>query len=99
VGDRPFKPPLSSEAAVTRHSCDGISWVVAASDGLWEAVSDEEAMGVVRDTVKVPDLLSQRLVMHAIDPGGSRDNLSVVVIVLGGAQGVEQVYDGAGASS
>jgi protein phosphatase 1L len=83
LGDRGLKPPLGCTPEVTVHDCSSMQWALAASDGLWEVVTDDEAMGVIKDTVKTPDLLAKRIVMHAIDPRGSMDNISCIVFVFG----------------
>lgn len=53
LGDKALKPPLSSDPEIFCHSVRGLRYFVAASDGLWEVMTDEDAMGLVRDTVSV----------------------------------------------
>eukprot|EP00955_Chlamydomonas_euryale_P067803 359937-Chlamydomonas_euryale.AAC.29 len=65
--------------------------VVLASDGLWDVVSDAEAAGLVRDTVKDPTLCAKRLVLEAL-ARGSADNVSAVVAFLRPVSTLERVY-------
>jgi serine/threonine protein phosphatase PrpC len=52
-----------------------------ASDGLWEVMTDEEAVGLVADTVKHPDMAAKRLATEAMTRG-SGDNITVLVAFL-----------------
>lgn len=56
-------------------------FVIVACDGLWDVVSNEEAVAFVKDTVKEPSMCAKRLVAEA----GTRlsgDNVTVVVAFL-----------------
>ena len=44
-------------------------FLVLASDGLWDVLMDADAVGLVMDTVKHPDLAAKRLVMEALSRG------------------------------
>jgi serine/threonine protein phosphatase PrpC len=55
--------------------------LILASDGLWEVLSQEEAVGLVADTVKDPDMCAKRLATEAMTRG-SRDNITVLVAFL-----------------
>lgn len=55
-------------------------FLIIACDGLWDVVSDKEAVRAVGH-LQDPSLMSTTLVRMAIDRG-STDNVSVVVILL-----------------
>jgi hypothetical protein len=55
--------------------------LILASDGLWEVVTQEEAVGLVADTVKDADMCAKRLATEAMTRG-SRDNITVLVAFL-----------------
>lgn len=66
-------------------------FVILASDGLWERVPNQVALGLVNDTVKQPNMCSQRLAFEAIT-AGSGDNVTVAVLFLQPADTIEKVY-------
>ncbi|GIL92791.1 hypothetical protein Vretifemale_20271, partial [Volvox reticuliferus] len=66
-------------------------FIVLGTDGLWDVVSAQEAVGLVYDTVKDPTLAAKRLVMEAL-MRGSTDNVSVVVVFLSRVATIERVY-------
>ncbi len=56
-----MKPALTAEPEVTQHQLTAQDeFVVVASDGLWDKLSNEEAVGLVYDTVKQPTMAAQR---------------------------------------
>jgi hypothetical protein len=65
--------------------------LVVGTDGLWDAVGNEEAVGLVRDTVKDPMLCAKRLVIEAL-ARGSNDNVSAAVMFLRPVSTLERVY-------
>lgn len=67
------------------------SFLIVASDGLWDAMTNDEAVGLVHDTVKHPELCAKRLVMEAIGRG-SRDNVTAVVAFLKPLETLECIY-------
>lgn len=69
------------------------SFLILASDGLWDVVTNEEAVQFVHDTVKHPDMCAKRLVTEALTRG-SQDNLTVVIAFLKPVQTLEQIYVG-----
>lgn len=84
IGDRAVKRYISSTPeVVTRSLSKDDDFIILASDGLWDVVCSQEAASLVRSTVRVPDLAAKRLALKAIELG-SDDNISVVVIFLGG---------------
>ncbi|GIL61123.1 hypothetical protein Vafri_15520 [Volvox africanus] len=69
-------------------------FVVLGTDGLWDVISAQEAVGLVYDTVKDPTLAAKRLVTEAL-MRGSADNVSVVVVFLSRVATIERVYGAA----
>lgn len=57
------------------------SFVVLASDGVWDVMTGEDVIDVVMGTVKQPAMCAQRIVMEALTRG-SEDNASVVIAFL-----------------
>ena len=70
---------------------DGAEFVLLASDGLWDVVSNDDAIALVHDTVKNPSMIAKRLVLEAL-ARGSTDNVTVVVCFLQQAEALERVY-------
>lgn len=70
-------------------------FVILATDGLWDVIHEQEAIGLVHDTVKDPVLCAKRLVMEALSRG-SRDNVTAVVMFLQPVDTLESVWSSAG---
>lgn len=68
-------------------------FVVLASDGLWDVVSNEDAVALVHDTVKNPSMAAKRLAVEAL-ARGSADNLTVLVCFLTDVSTLESIYSG-----
>lgn len=84
MGDRFLKRYITATPDVSTHRIeDADDFLVLASDGLWDVVSSQEAVDMVRSTVRVPDLAAKRLALRAIELG-SDDNISVIVVLLRG---------------
>jgi len=60
------------------------SYVVLATDGVWDTLPPEDAAALVRDTAKDPRMCAQRLVSEAA-LRGSRDNATAAVVFLASA--------------
>ena len=61
IGDADLKPALTAQPEVTHRQLTAEDeFVVLASDGLWDKLSNEEAVGLVYDTVKQPTMAAQR---------------------------------------
>ena len=56
-------------------------YFVVACDGLWDVVSNEEAVAMIKDTVKEPSMCAKRLGSEAMTRM-SGDNITVVVAFL-----------------
>lgn len=84
MGDRKLKRYISATPEVTTTQLSANDdFVILASDGLWDVVTSQEAVAMVRSTVRVPDLAAKRLALKAIELG-SDDNISVIVAFFGG---------------
>lgn len=61
MGDADLKPAVTAQPEVVQHQLSSQDeFVVLASDGLWDKLSNEEAVGLVYDTVKQPVMAAQR---------------------------------------
>jgi serine/threonine protein phosphatase PrpC len=83
---------LSAEAEC--RSCtlsDQDEFVILASDGLWDVVSNADAVALVHDTVKNPSMAAKRLAVEALARGGT-DNVTVIVCFLRESEALESVY-------
>jgi protein phosphatase 1L len=79
-GDSALKRWVVAEPAVTRVALDaGCEFLVIASDGLWDKVSNQEAVDVVSGS---PATACRELVDMA-RRRGSRDDVTVMVVDLG----------------
>lgn len=82
-GDRPLKryviptPDVRDERLEAGDEC-----LILASDGLWDVVSNQDAVRLVRDIPRA-DKAAQRLVEEAYQRGSS-DNISVVLVKFAG---------------
>jgi len=80
------------------------AFLVLASDGVWDALGDEDVCRIVRDTVKHPAMAAKRVVTEAVDRG-SGDNAAAVVAYLTPVATLERVFvsgrvgDGGGGGS
>mmetsp|Transcript_32323 Transcript_32323/g.62144 ORF Transcript_32323/g.62144 Transcript_32323/m.62144 type:complete len:655 (+) Transcript_32323:114-2078(+) len=67
-------------------------FLVFACDGLWDTLSNDQVVGIIKDTVKHPAMVAQRLGTEAIN-AGSGDNITVIVVFLQPSVGtLEQIY-------
>lgn len=57
------------------------SYLVIATDGVWDSISGDEIVSMISDTVKQPAMCAQRVVVEAI-ARGSGDNCTCIVIFL-----------------
>ena len=62
-------------------SASRAEYLVVACDGLWDVVSDEECVKMIKDTVKEPGMCAKRLGSEALTRM-SGDNITVVVAFL-----------------
>eukprot|EP00898_Chlorokybus_atmophyticus_P003259 jgi/Chlat1/3934/Chrsp26S04194 len=92
IGDDDLKPAVTAEPEVTTHKLTPQDeFLILASDGLWDVVSNEEAVNYVKDTVKDPHLAGKRLAAEA-GLRDSEDNITIIVVFLTPVSTVERVY-------
>ncbi|GBG31942.1 Protein kinase and PP2C-like domain-containing protein [Hondaea fermentalgiana] len=85
LGDAAMKPyGVTAEPEIFEYSFDatgGDDFIILATDGVWDTLSDEAACLAVRNTAKECGLAAKRIGGDALNAGSS-DNISVVVIFL-----------------
>ncbi|KAH7283371.1 hypothetical protein KP509_34G003700 [Ceratopteris richardii] len=92
IGDDDLKPYVTAEPEVNELKLDeNDEFLIIASDGLWDKMSNEEAVSFVKDTVKEPTMSSKRLATEAVERG-SLDNITVIIIFLKPVSTVERVF-------
>ncbi|PKA61467.1 Protein kinase and PP2C-like domain-containing protein [Apostasia shenzhenica] len=92
IGDDDLKPAVTAEPDIieTILSIED-EFLVMASDGLWDVVSNEDAISIIKNTVKEPAMCSRRLATEAAERG-STDNITVIVVFLRPVSTAERVY-------
>jgi serine/threonine protein phosphatase PrpC len=84
--------PVTAEPEVVSLQLVSVDqFLILGTDGLWDVIGDQEAVGLVHDTVKDPFLCAKRLVMEALSRGSS-DNVSAVVLFLQPKHTLERVW-------
>ncbi|KAF3442186.1 hypothetical protein FNV43_RR16102 [Rhamnella rubrinervis] len=92
IGDDDLKPAVTAEPEITETIISAEDeFLVMASDGLWDVVSNAEVVSIIRDTVKEPGMCSKRLATEAAERG-STDNITVIVIFLRPVSTAERVF-------
>lgn len=92
IGDDDLKPAVTAEPEIIETSLSAVDeFLVMASDGLWDVMSNEEVISIIRDTVKEPTMCCKRLATEAAERG-SRDNITVIVVFLLPVSTAERVY-------
>ncbi|GAQ90746.1 Serine/threonine protein phosphatase [Klebsormidium nitens] len=93
IGDGDLKPAVTAFPEVSAiELTEEDEFLIIASDGLWDVVSNEEALAFVYDTVKDPFLVGKRLATEAITNRLSGDNLTIVIAFLRPVSTFERVY-------
>ncbi len=78
IGDADLKPALTAQPEVAQHQLTAEDeFVVMASDGLWDKLSNEEAVGLVHDTVKQPTMAAQRYALNVATLPAAHQALSL----------------------
>ncbi|KAL6615362.1 hypothetical protein ACP70R_037632 [Stipagrostis hirtigluma subsp. patula] len=92
IGDDDLKPAVTARPEIieTALSHDD-EFLVMASDGLWDVVSNEDVLSIIKDTVKEPGMCSKRLATEAAERG-SKDNITVIVVFLRPVSTAERIY-------
>ncbi|XAR48317.1 Phosphoprotein phosphatase [Bertholletia excelsa] len=92
IGDDDLKPAVTAEPEITETKLSvEDEYLVMASDGLWDVMSSEEIVNIIKDTVKEPGMCSKRLATEAGERG-SKDNITVVVVFLRPVSTAERIY-------
>ncbi|XP_051138640.1 protein kinase and PP2C-like domain-containing protein [Andrographis paniculata] len=92
IGDNDLKPFVTAEPEITETSLSAEDeYMVMASDGLWDAMSNSDVIGIIKDTVKEPGMCAKRLATEAIQRG-SKDNITVIVVFLRPVMTAERIY-------
>lgn len=93
IGDADLKGVgVTAEPEVTEFQLQpDDTFLILASDGLWDVLSNYDAVGLVHDTVKQPTMCAQRLVTEALTRG-SKDNITAVVAFLQPVQSLELIF-------
>jgi serine/threonine protein phosphatase PrpC len=84
-------PVTAEPEVVSLRITSADQFLVLGSDGLWDVITDQEAVGLVHDTVKDPALCAKRLVQEAL-ARGSTDNVTAVVVFLQPKHTLERVW-------
>lgn len=84
LGDFPLKEPrklVTAEPDVLTFSLRDhkAHFVILATDGLWDVLTNEEAVAFVRDHIHEPDFGAKSLTLHAYYRG-SQDNITVAIL-------------------
>ncbi|XP_058205138.1 protein kinase and PP2C-like domain-containing protein isoform X3 [Rhododendron vialii] len=92
IGDGDLKPSVTAEPEITETILSvEDEYLVLASDGLWDVMSEAEVVNIMKDTVKEAGMCSKRLATEAAERG-SRDNITVIVVFLRPVSTAERIY-------
>ncbi|KAJ7976545.1 putative Protein kinase [Quillaja saponaria] len=92
IGDDDLKPAVTAEPEITETILsEEDEFLVMASDGLWDVMSNMEVVKIIRDTVKEPGMCSKRLATEAAERG-SKDNITAIVVFLRPVSTAERIY-------
>ncbi|KAL2534931.1 Protein kinase and PP2C-like domain-containing protein [Abeliophyllum distichum] len=92
IGDDDLKPAVTAEPEITETILSmEDEYLVMASDGLWDVVTNTDVVSIIRDTVKEPGMCSKRLATEAA-ARGSKDNITVIVVFLRPVSTAERIY-------
>ncbi|XP_030463730.2 protein kinase and PP2C-like domain-containing protein [Syzygium oleosum] len=92
IGDDDLKPAVTAEPEITETVLSvEDEYLVMASDGLWDILTSEEVISIIKDTVKEPSMCSKRLATEAA-ARGSKDNITVIIIFLRPVSTAERIY-------
>ncbi|XP_057468802.1 probable protein phosphatase 2C 11 isoform X2 [Actinidia eriantha] len=77
-GDKLLKPYVVAEPEIQDEEIDGIDFIIIASDGLWNVLSNKEAVAIVQDITDAES--ASRKLIEAAYATGSSDNITCVVV-------------------
>uniref|UniRef100_A0A7S2RN80 Serine/threonine protein kinase n=1 Tax=Mucochytrium quahogii TaxID=96639 RepID=A0A7S2RN80_9STRA len=85
LGDAAMKPfGVCAEPEISEYELDvskGDEYIIIATDGVWDTLTDQDAVACVRNTAKECGLAAKRIGSEAL-ARGSTDNISVAVFFL-----------------
>ncbi|WCJ43452.1 Protein phosphatase 2C family protein [Euphorbia peplus] len=73
-GDKLLKPYVVAEPEIQEEEIDGVDFIIIASDGLWNVLSNQDAVDVVQDITDA-EAASRKLIEEAYGRGSS-DNIT-----------------------
>lgn len=94
LGDAVVKPyGVISCPEVREHELDPSKdeFLVCATDGVYDSLTNKEVLQTVRDTAKDPGLAAKRIVGQALAKG-SKDNITCVVVFLREFDAVDRIF-------
>lgn len=77
-GDKLLKPYVVAEPEIQEEDLAGVDFIIIASDGLWNVLSNKDAVAIVQDITDA-EAASRKLVQEAYARGSS-DNITCVVV-------------------
>ncbi|CAK7346864.1 unnamed protein product [Dovyalis caffra] len=77
-GDKLLKPYVVAEPEIQEEEIDGVEFIIVASDGLWNVLSNKDAVALVQDITDA-EAASRKLIQEAYARGSS-DNITCVVV-------------------
>ncbi|KAJ4770425.1 protein kinase family protein / protein phosphatase 2C (PP2C) family protein [Rhynchospora pubera] len=92
IGDDDLKPAVTARPEIIEATLSSQDeFLVMASDGLWDVLTNEDVISIIKDTVKEPGMCSKRLATEAAERG-SKDNITVIVVFLRPVSTAERIY-------
>ncbi|WVY92701.1 hypothetical protein V8G54_031789 [Vigna mungo] len=77
-GDKLLKPYVVADPEIQEEEIDGVDFIIIASDGLWNVISNNEAVSLVQNITDA-EVASRELIKEAYARGSS-DNITSVVV-------------------
>ncbi|CAN1239937.1 Probable protein phosphatase 2C 11 [Linum grandiflorum] len=77
-GDKLLKPYVVAEPEIQEEEIEGVDFIIVASDGLWNAMSNQEAVSLIEDVMDA-EAAARKLIKEAYTRGSS-DNITCVVV-------------------
>ncbi|KAL8225634.1 hypothetical protein R6Q57_018191 [Mikania cordata] len=77
-GDKQLKPYVVAEPEIQEEEIDGVDFIIIASDGLWNVLSNKDAVGMVQE-ISDAEAACRKLVQESYAKGSS-DNISCIVV-------------------
>ncbi|ONK77424.1 uncharacterized protein A4U43_C02F6380 [Asparagus officinalis] len=77
-GDKLLKPYVSAEPEIQEEKIEGFDFLIIASDGIWNVLSNKDAVAIVHG-ISDAEVASRKLIEEAF-ARGSNDNITCVVV-------------------